>query len=137
MKISTALQGVSILFVDTAPVIYLVEKNPTYLDRVETVFARVDSGQIRAMTNPITLSECLVHPFKNGLPALRQDFIDVIISGANTTFVEIDQRVGEEAARIRAHYNLRLPDSLQLSTALTNGWTLSSPTTCNSSASPN
>lgn len=32
MRIDEALQGVTRLFLDTAPVIYYVEKHPTYLD---------------------------------------------------------------------------------------------------------
>jgi hypothetical protein len=78
MKISAALQGVALLFLDTAPVIYLVEKNPDYLALVSDIFRRIDDGQVGAVTSPVTLAECLVHPFRLGLSQLRQDFIDVV-----------------------------------------------------------
>lgn len=39
MKVSAALQGVSLLFLDTAPVIYLIEQNPAYLDLVKSIFS--------------------------------------------------------------------------------------------------
>jgi predicted nucleic acid-binding protein len=67
------------------------------------------------------LAECLVHPFRLGLSQLRQDFIDVVAHGAGTTFVNLDQLIGETAGRLRAQYNLRLPDSLQIATAITSG----------------
>lgn len=34
MKVSLALVGVGNLFLDTAPIIYLVERNPAYFARV-------------------------------------------------------------------------------------------------------
>lgn len=85
MKISDALAGVSRLFLDTAPVIYLVEKHPTYFDRVAAIFQAIDGGQVGAVTSPVTLAECLVHPLRLGLPAVRQAFVDAIVHGANTT----------------------------------------------------
>ena len=121
VRVSDALQGISTLFLDTAPVIYLVERNPQYLDRVLSIFQQIDNGYINAVTTPVTLAECLVHPLRLGLAALRQDFIDVVVTGANTTFVSIDQQVGETAARLRAQYNLLLPDALQMASAIVTG----------------
>lgn len=121
MNVSVALQGVSRLFLDTAPVIYLVEKNPAYLDVVTAIFTAIDNGQITAVTSPVTLAECLVHPLRLNLPQLQQSFIDVVVSGSNTTFVNLDQSVGQRAARLRADYNVRLPDALQLAAAINNG----------------
>lgn len=121
MKISAALTGVSLLFLDTAPVIYQVEKNPVYFDRVAAIFQAIDVGQVGALTSPITLAECLVHPLRMGLAPVQQAFLDTIVQGANTTFVELGQVIGERAAQLRADYNLLLPDALQLAAALTNG----------------
>lgn len=121
MKISVALTGVSLLFLDTAPVIYQVEKNPIYFDRVAAIFQAIDAGQLGVLTSPITLAECLVHPLRMGLALVQQAFLDAIVQGANTTFVEIGQVIGERAAQLRADYNLLLPDALQLAAALTNG----------------
>lgn len=121
MKISDALQNVTTLFLDTAPVIYLVEKNPIYLDRVAAIFQHIDAGRLLATTSPVTLAECLVHPWRNGDAQLRQTFINVIVNGVNTTFTEIDRRTGETAAKLRADYNLHLLDALQMALAITNG----------------
>ncbi len=119
MKIPDALHGITSLFLDTAPIIYLVEKNPDYLDRIKDIFQRVDAGQLSVVTSPVTLAECLVYPFRLGLNQLCQDFIDVVVNGAGTTFISIEQQIGETAAKLRAKYNLKLPDSLQLAAALT------------------
>ena len=120
MKVAAALQGVSQLFLDTAPVIYLVEKNPAYLAVVRDVFAAIDQGQVGAVTSPVTLAECLVHPLRLNLPQLQQTFLNVVVSGLHTTFVNLDQQAGQ-TARLRADYNVRLPDALQLAAAINNG----------------
>ena len=62
-----------------------------------------------------------MQPIKLNMPQLQQTFVDVIVNGTNTTFISINQQVGEEAARLRAQYNLRLPDALQIAGAIVNG----------------
>jgi predicted nucleic acid-binding protein len=64
MKLSEHLRAVNRLFLDTSPVIYFVEENPHYLALVQPVFDRIDAGALVAVTSPITLSECLVHPYR-------------------------------------------------------------------------
>ena len=50
------------VFLDTAPIIYFVEKHPEYFAAANEVFRLIDAGRIGAVTSPITLAECLVHP---------------------------------------------------------------------------
>lgn len=78
MKIEDALQGVARLFLDTAPVIYFVERHPTYFARAETIFDQIDADALEAVTSPITLAECLVIPYRTGALQLQQDFMDLI-----------------------------------------------------------
>jgi hypothetical protein len=59
MRIDEALAGVSQLFLDTAPVIYFVERNPEFVDRVDPIFERLES-EVRAVVGAVTVSECLV-----------------------------------------------------------------------------
>lgn len=106
------------LFLDTAPVIYYVENHPQYQSLVNYVFHGIDSGLLSAVTSPITLSECLVYPYRLGLTELQQDFIDLIVSGVNVEFVQIDELIAKQASQLRARYNLALLDSLQISVAI-------------------
>jgi predicted nucleic acid-binding protein len=119
MRISDALEGVSRLFLDTAPVIYFVERNPQFLDFVDPIFERLEVD-ITAVAWPITLSECLVGAIRLGLVDLEQAFVDVLQQD-EVVFVEIDAAIAREAARIRVSYNLQLPDALQVAAALTSG----------------
>ncbi len=121
MKIADALRGVSRLFLDTAPVIYYVEGNPTYLARVDDIFDRIDAGTLPAVTSPITLAECLVEPIRRGLAQAQQDFTDLIVSGANVTFMPLTDATARQSADLRARYNLTLADAFQVAAALGGG----------------
>ncbi|MFY9555275.1 MAG: PIN domain-containing protein, partial [Blastocatellia bacterium] len=69
----------------------------------------------------MTLAECLVVPCRLGAAKLQQDFLDLIVYGNNTVFVNIDNETGKQAAELRARYNITLPDALQIAGALLAG----------------
>jgi predicted nucleic acid-binding protein len=118
VKIAEALQGVNRLFLDTAPIIYYIEKNPLVFDRVAPIFVQLEAGMISAVTSPVTLAECLVGPIRSNNLEYRQAFVDAVVYGRHTQFVEIDQQVAEEAAQLRVRYKLPLPDALQVAVAI-------------------
>ncbi|MDQ3812993.1 MAG: type II toxin-antitoxin system VapC family toxin [Armatimonadota bacterium] len=120
MKVTAALAGVRWLFLDTAPVIYHVEGNAVYQPATDEIFQTISDGRCEAITSSITLTECLVHPYRRADAALAQRFEDVIIAGANTRYVGVDA-VATPAAQLRARYNLTLGDSLQIAAALAAG----------------
>ena len=121
VRIEQALQGVERLFLDTAPVIYFVERNPQYWAVVSQVFRAVDEAELTVVTSPITLAECLVMPYRRGLGKLQQDFTELITGGERTVFVTISFEVGQRAAELRAEYGFALPDALQIAVALMAG----------------
>jgi predicted nucleic acid-binding protein len=121
VTVSDALRGVTRLFLDTAPVIYFVERNPTYTTRVDQIFDRIDAGTLPAVASPITLAECLVMPIRQGLIQAQQDFTDVVVSGANVTFVVLADATARSAAELRARYNLGLADAFQVAAGLAAG----------------
>lgn len=81
----------------------------------------IADGAITAVTSPVTLAECLVHPVRLGLPRVSQAFIRTIVRGDNTEFVPIDDTIAQRAAEIRSRYNLTLPDAFQVAVALEAG----------------
>lgn len=121
MTVADALKSVSFLFLDTAPVIYFVERNPTCEARVDDIFDRIDTGSVLVVTSPITLAECLVMPIRKGLPTVEQDFTDLIVSGANVTFATPDAAIARQTAEFRARYKLGLADAFQVATAIATG----------------
>jgi len=121
MNIPKYLSGVRCLFLDTAPVIYYVEAHPLYLPKVEKIFELIDTGLLTAVTSPITLSECLILPYRLESEELEQKFSALIINSSNTIFMPIDDGIAKQAAKLRARYNLSLADALQVAVALAAG----------------
>ena len=58
--------------VDSAPLIYFIEKHPVYLPFVRPFFAAVELGEIQVVTTTLTLTEVLVHPCRDGNRSLAQ-----------------------------------------------------------------
>ncbi|TAO05429.1 MAG: type II toxin-antitoxin system VapC family toxin [Phormidium sp. SL48-SHIP] len=119
MKIETALAGVSRLFLDTAPVIYFVERNPLFVDRVDPIFERFES-EITPVVGSVTVAECLVGALQMSLTDLEQAYV-AIFKSDDVLFVENTLTISQDAARIRVQYNLRLPDALQIAAAMDAG----------------
>jgi predicted nucleic acid-binding protein len=106
------------IFIDTAPVIYFVEKNPAFETKVQEVFQRLDDGKLTAVVSPITLAECLVLPYKLGKPDVAQIFTDLLVNSASVLLYPIDEITADKAADLRARYKLTLTDAFQLAVAI-------------------
>jgi predicted nucleic acid-binding protein len=120
MKVSDALAGARSVFLDTAPIIYHVERNPTYVARTRPIFQRIDAGNIEAVTSTISLVECLVVPLRRGDTALATRFRTAITTGMSTRMVGVDA-AAEHAAELRATLNFGLADAFQVACALRDG----------------
>jgi hypothetical protein len=84
VTIADSLQGVSRLFLDSAPVIYFVERNPQYFDLARAFFERINEGTLIGVASPVTLAECLVRPYSLGQIEFKRYFIDLLVLLANT-----------------------------------------------------
>jgi predicted nucleic acid-binding protein len=121
MSLFESLKTVHLIFLDTAPVIYFVEKNPSFVPIVQPVFDRLDDNNLVAVVSPITLAECLVLPYKLSKPEVAQIFSDLLVNGQNVLFYPIDETTAEKAAELRARYNLTLADAFQIAIAIQAG----------------
>ena len=121
MRFEQAFNGATRIFLDTAPVIYYIERNSSYFAIVQPVFQGIQSHTFEAVTSPITLAECLILPTRQGLFALQQEFSAAIANGENTIFQTIDAAVGQKTAEMRVKCSLKLPDALQIGTAIVAG----------------
>jgi len=55
MNVTQAVSSVNRLFLDTAPVIYYVEKNAQYFALTDVIFNLIDQGAFTAVTSLITI----------------------------------------------------------------------------------
>lgn len=106
---------------DTAPLIYFIEENPTYLETIRPFFVAMDRGEFRVVTSTVTLLEVLVHPFRRGEKELAQQYRDILLGAEGLITISLSQDIAEVAARLRASHNIRTPDAIQMATALRAG----------------
>jgi predicted nucleic acid-binding protein len=117
-RIADALKPVSQLFIDTTPLIYLVERHPAYLPKTRAIFARIDRGDLIGFSSVVTLTEVLTLPFKAGDRQVEQMYRSRLLYSRNFTLLPVSIAIAEKAAQLRAKYNLRTPDALQIAAAL-------------------
>jgi predicted nucleic acid-binding protein len=106
------------VYLDTAPLIYLVEGTPARSDVVESQIRNwIESGE-DLVTSCMTLMELLVHPKRRGDRRLENQYRLYLERLLALPLQPIDERVAEKAAEIRARHGFKSPDSLQLAAAV-------------------
>jgi predicted nucleic acid-binding protein len=122
MEWLTRLQG-QVVGLDTAPLIYFIEQNPTYIKIVHAFFRAMDLGNLRVVTSTLTLTEVLIVPLRRGNRELARQYQDILFDQENLMTISVSPEVAELAAQLRASWNLRTPDAIQIATAIQGGAT--------------
>jgi len=110
-----------VLAVDTAPIIYWLEGHPRLADRFAAVFAAAESGDAQIVISTVTLAEVLAGPLRTGNELLTAQYREALTRSAGWQVLPFDVELAVEAARIRAVYRMRLPDAIQVATAIRAG----------------
>ena len=105
----------ALLLVDSAPVIYVIEKHPTWRSRFRPVFEAHETGRVRLAITTVAIVEVLTGPLRKGDEALARHYRSVLESWQR---VDLDLDIAEGAARLRASLRLKLPDAVQAASAL-------------------
>jgi predicted nucleic acid-binding protein len=113
-----ALPVGSRLFVDTAPIIYVLEDRAPFAQRFAGLFDAAARGELQLVISPVTLAEVLVGPLQADQEALAQRYQRAL---AAFELVPLGAEVAVQAARLRVRYRLKLPDAFQLACALAAG----------------
>ena len=113
-------RGALIAF-DTAPLIYLIEENPTWLPVVLPFFEAITRGDLQGITSTVTLTEVLIHPLRRKDSSLAEKYRRVLLNARNVNVLPVSVAIAEQAALLRAQYGLRTPDAIQLATAIEAG----------------
>jgi predicted nucleic acid-binding protein len=110
-----ALPDGALLLVDSAPLIYHFEDNAQFAHRFAGLFEAATAGRVAIAITTITLAEVLTGPYKHGRDALAKQ-IEAALNEHG--ICPLSTSIAIDAARLRQHYRLRLPDAIQLATAL-------------------
>jgi predicted nucleic acid-binding protein len=105
----------ALLMMDTAPIIYVLEKHPELGQRFEPLFKAHAAGKLEFAVTTVTISEVLTGPARSDNGALLREYRSLLESW-RVTPLDID--IAAEAALLRAAYGLKLPDAVQAASAL-------------------
>lgn len=117
---SLSLPASGSVYVDTAPVIYTVERHADYVPLLLPLWAAMDAQQIEVITSELTLLETLVKPLRDGDHALAADY-EKFLTATRVKLLPVTADILRQAARIRADARLRTPDAVHAATALAAG----------------
>ena len=110
-----ALPDGALLLVDTAPLIYHLENHPRFLPRFAGLFEAAATGRLRIALSTVTLAEVLAGPYRHGRDALARRMEAAL---CQHEVHPLSASIAVASAQLRARYRLRLPDAVQLATAL-------------------
>lgn len=103
------------LYLDTAPVIYVVEQAPGYAASVDQ---HLSAPGVILVASDLTRMECRVKPLRDGDGGLLQDY-EQFFREAVAECVTLTREVLDRAAEIRARHGFKTPDAIHLAAAVT------------------
>jgi predicted nucleic acid-binding protein len=112
---AAALPDGSLILIDTAPIIYVLEGHRTLARRFRPLFDRQAKGEVSFAVTTIAIAEVLTGPLTVDDEALAERYRTVLESWY---VVELSTEIAERAARLRAHARLKLADAVQVASAI-------------------
>ncbi len=117
VKNGVSLKKGAKVFLDSMIFIYKFESEIKYGAILEKLFAKIESGYFTGLTSTLTIAECLTKPKKEGSLALIAKYIALFRNFPNLEIYPLTFAIAERTAGIRAEWNLKTPDAIQLATA--------------------
>jgi len=105
----------ALLLIDSAPIIYVLERHPQFRPRFRPLFEAQEAGRLRFAVTTITTIEVLTGPLREGNEALAAQYRATLETWRT---VELTVDIAEQAARLRASLRLKLADAIQAASAL-------------------
>ncbi len=110
---------------DTAPIIYFIEEHKDFGGITEEIFGLVrNNSEYHAFSSVISLVEVLTQPLRKSNKKVAEKYRQFLLNSNNFTLYSVDPIVAEKAAELRARYEIKTPDALQLAVAIENNGTL-------------
>jgi len=123
-KIKELFKGHQVVGLDTMPFIYSMEARKPYIPFLRSIFYYIEKGLAKGVTSIITLIEVLVKPIKDQNMKAIRNYKFLLNNFPNLKMVKIDSKVAEKGAELRARYGIRIPDALQVASAIGNQATI-------------
>lgn len=112
------LRAAQTVGLDSAPFIYHFEEHPRYQVLCAEVFDLMETHVVQATTSVVTLIEALTQPLAKGDQDLSRRYEQYLRFGPSFTLHSLHPDLALKAAQIRARYQIRTPDAIQLAAAM-------------------
>lgn len=109
------LDKYAIIAVDTNIFIYYFDRNSQFYTLADSVFTNVLVKKKQVITSILTLTELLSYQTNESLIDKLEEELFLV---PNIVMHDVTRTIAVKAAVIRRKYNVRLPDAIQLATAL-------------------
>ena len=108
------------IFMDIAPIVYFLDRESIFHEKTKNVFNYIFKCDCEILTSVITCTEYLVIPYRENNQANINSFWQ-FVQQCNVNICNIDVKIAEKAAKIRANYlGFKAFDSMQIAAACIN-----------------
>ena len=104
----------SVVFLDTAPLVYLIEAHGSFHAPVRSFVERCIQQRVQLVTSLITYIEVLTQPERLGRSDLAARYRMFLTNAEHLSIHPRNVQVADECVRIRAAYGFKTPDAIQL-----------------------
>ena len=122
-RLRASLKGAKV-YLDANIFIYTLEAHPLWVPLLTDLLSGLYRHEFTAGTSSLTLSECLVMPFKKNDPNLIKTYREALEPNEFLSVAPIDTQTLITAAQLRAQFGLKLPDAIHAATAQIQGCAL-------------
>lgn len=106
------------VFLDTAPVIYYVQRNEIFCKPTEKILSDFNDAEAEFVSSTVMMSEACVYPFRLERFDWHEN-LEKLIKLLHVEILPVDEVIALRAAQIRAkHKSFQAMDSIQLAAAI-------------------
>ncbi len=116
-RFQEALASYANVLLDTMVLVYLLEGHTRYASLAEKTLETIESGAMAGIISVVTLAEILTAPAQAGDRTAMRDYELHLLNFPHLTIWDVTVDIAREAAQLRAHTGLPMPDALILATA--------------------
>lgn len=120
-SIIAALGSARRIGIDTPVFIYFIEQSIPRASAATVLLRAIEDGRFEGITSVVTMLEISVKPLRLGRPEVADTYEALLRDIPNLDVVNVDARVARISAELRAAYQLRTPDALQIAACLAYG----------------
>lgn len=104
--------------IDTCIFICQWEAHRVYSLLTDHIFSSLEQSNFNGLTSTVTMTELLVHPYRDKDFARVHDLLSLLSTYPNLEWISPSLEIAVRAAELRAKHRLSTPDALQAATAI-------------------